>query len=298
MGVKARNTSRALVCVLATLHMVVQLPTKAASQERHGVLAFVREGEARGIWIVEPGGEERRLTNGQDYRPSWSPDGERIAFQRFDGDGSDLYLMDADGLRVRALTRRGGYYHPAWSPDGSQIVCGRVGNRRGEIVLMDADGSNQVRLTHNRWEETHPEWSPDGSRIAFASRRGGSAGSADVYLMNTDGSEERRLTRNQARDLEPTWSPNGRWIVFVSNRRGDQDLWLIHPDGTGLRILTHNDALDWAPQWSPDGTKIAFTRARYPKNQELMVVIDVRTRERFRLAISPAFELEPDWHPA
>jgi TolB protein len=71
---------------------------------------------------------------------------------------------------------------------------------------MDADGSNHARLTHNRWEDTHPEWSHDGSKIAFASRRGGSDGSADVYLMNDDGSEERRLTRNQA----GIWKPHGR----------------------------------------------------------------------------------------
>lgn len=288
---------RALICVLAAFHVLLQVPEGAASQETNAAIAFVRESGARGIWIVESGGEERRLTRGEDYRPSWSPDGKRIAFQRFDGGGSDLYVMDADGSRVRALTRRGGYYHPAWSPDGTQIACGRVGKGKGEILVIDADGSNQVQLTHNGWEETHPEWSPDGSTIAFASRRGGSAGSADVYLMNADGSEERRLTRNEAREQEPAWSPDGRWIVFVSNRRGDQDLWLIHPDGTGLRILTHNDALDWAPQWSPDGTKVAFTRARYSTNQELLVVIDVRTLERFRLAISPAFELEPDWRP-
>jgi hypothetical protein len=88
MGVKARNTSRALVCVLATLHMVVQLPTKAASQERHGVLAFVREGEARGIWIVEPtrprGNESgSRACSGQAFprlrtRPRTAPRGARL----------------------------------------------------------------------------------------------------------------------------------------------------------------------------------------------------------------------------
>jgi Tol biopolymer transport system component len=95
-----------------------------------------------------------------------------------------------------------------------------------------------------------------------------------------------------------------RWIVDRLRERSttaDQELFLIRPDGTGLTPLTHNDALDWAPAWSPDGTSVAFTSSLYSaasrRNQQLLVIIDVRTRERTRTAISPAFELHPDWRP-
>jgi len=46
-----------------------------------GTIAFVREVDEQGIWLVESNGSETRLTNGQDYRPDWSPDGRWIAFQ-------------------------------------------------------------------------------------------------------------------------------------------------------------------------------------------------------------------------
>lgn len=71
----------------------------------------------------------------------------------------------------------------------------------------------------------------------------------------------------------------------------------MNADGTNERRLTRNQARDRDPAWSPDGRRIAFTRARYRLQQEKLVVIDVETHERMRVAISPAFELEPDWQP-
>jgi Tol biopolymer transport system component len=290
----------ALSFALLSLSTLAPAPT-AIARDPHGrdTIVFVREPGRRGIWLVHPSGEERRLTVEQDYGPAWSPDGTRITFQRVDAGRSDIFVMHADGSHVRALTPGDGYYyHPSWSPDGARIVFGGFGGSRdghGELFVMQADGTNQQQLTNNQWEETTPHWSPDGSTIAFASHR---ERNFDLYLMDPDGTNERRLTRNEARDTSPVWSPDGSWIVFVSNRPGrDQDLFLIRPNGTGLRRLTTNDALDWAPAWSPDGTRVAFTRARYSSNQELIVVIDVRTRERTRIAISPAFELQPDWRP-
>jgi dipeptidyl aminopeptidase/acylaminoacyl peptidase len=280
-------------------------PDTACSRnpEGGGAIAFVRELGERGIWLVRPNGDEQRLTVRQeDYGPAWSPDGTRIAFVRFHADGSDVYVMRADGSHVRALTPGEGYYGGAsWSPDGRKIVFGGFGGsrdgRQGELFVMRADGMNLEQLTHNEWNDLAPHWSPDGSTIVFASHRDGNT---DLYLMDPDGTNERRLTHNRARDTMPAWSPDGSWIVFVSNRPlRDQDLFLIRPDGTGLTRLTHNDALDWTPAWSPDGTKVAFTRSRYPaasgRNQQLLVIIDVRTHERTRIAISPAFELHPDW---
>lgn len=131
-------------------------------------LAFTshRSGDSD-VWVVDVDGRNlRNLTrapNALDDRPSWSPDGSRIAFgssrdsssQDETRETGDVYVMDANGRNVRRLTRAArGSYAPAWSPDGKLIAVNSQRDGNSELYLMKADGSKQRRLT------LHPE--PDG----------------------------------------------------------------------------------------------------------------------------------------
>jgi dipeptidyl aminopeptidase/acylaminoacyl peptidase len=55
--------------------------------------------------------------------PVWSPDGTRIAFQAFEGDGWDVWVANADGTEQMAVTGGpGDELSPVWSPDGARIA--------------------------------------------------------------------------------------------------------------------------------------------------------------------------------
>ena len=92
------------------------------------------------------------LTNSasMDWFPSWSPDGQRIAFESNRDGPIALYLMDPDGSDVARLTTDNGIVigRPTWSPDSTRLAfpC-RVEGSNDDICAINADGSNLVRLT-------------------------------------------------------------------------------------------------------------------------------------------------------
>jgi dipeptidyl aminopeptidase/acylaminoacyl peptidase len=72
------------------------------------------------IWTVPvTGGTPTRLTTtaGPDAHPSYSPDGNRIAYFRQDG----IWVMDADGAHPHRILKVAGFT-PRWSPDGTAIA--------------------------------------------------------------------------------------------------------------------------------------------------------------------------------
>src|SRR6266508_2657137 len=70
-----------------------------------------------------------------DSQPSWSPDGQRIAFYS-DRDGNgEIYVMNADGSGLTRLTDNDAIDIPyGWSPDGRNLVF--TSGRKGTLDLF------------------------------------------------------------------------------------------------------------------------------------------------------------------
>jgi TolB protein len=108
----------------------------------------------------------QRLTDGgYATSPSWSPNGQFLAFawNRKYGPGApggqDIYIMDIASKRWTQLTHEQGRNDfPSWSPDGRHIVFQREEGRGAEIWSMLADGSEQHKLTQSG-SNSMPNWS-------------------------------------------------------------------------------------------------------------------------------------------
>ena len=107
----------------------------------------------------------RMTDQGYAVSPSWSPNGQLLAFAwvRHYGPGapgaSDIYVMDTASKQWVQLTHDGGRNDfPSWSPDGRHIVFQSNRSGKTQIWTMLADGTQQRQLT-TAGENSQPNWS-------------------------------------------------------------------------------------------------------------------------------------------
>lgn len=108
------------------------------------------------VYIMSSDGTnvQRMTDGGYATSPSWSPNGQFLAFawSRHYGPGApggqDIYVMDIASHRWIQLTHDiGRTDFPSWSPDGRHIVFQVNSHHRRQVWTMLADGTGQHALT-------------------------------------------------------------------------------------------------------------------------------------------------------
>lgn len=155
-------------------------------------------GCPRDLFVVNADATGLRMVASAAGSPSWSPDGEQIAFQTSGATGGTaIAIVNADGTgrTVLASTDQGSNLAPAWSTDGSTIVYSSIRREDWGIFAMPASGGTERELVPTRSSFGYvddPTWSPDGGRIAFVADSG-------IAVMRPDGSGIAQLIVQQGR---------------------------------------------------------------------------------------------------
>jgi TolB protein len=227
--------------------------------------------------------------------PSWSPDGEKIAFMSYRRNDPEIEIISRIDHQELPFQRTAGLdATPAWSPDGSRIAfaSSRDNNDGPEIYVADWNGRNPRRLTQARGVDISPEWNPrTGREIAFVSDRNGTA---QIYIMDAEGTNVRRIIQDGGTAVNPAWSPDGQNLAFAWQKRQSDvfDLYL-HNLATGTTIqLTRNLGDNESPSWAPDGLHLVFESTRSGTKQLYSMLADgtkVRQLTRTGRNESPAW---------
>jgi TolB protein len=214
--------------------------------------------------------------------PSWSPDGDKIAFASYRRGVPDIEILSRIERKPYTFERAGGTTSmPAWSPDGGKIAfaTSRDGSDM-EIYVADWNGKNMRRLTVNKGVDVSPVWNPrTGREIAFTSDR---AGSPQIYIMDAEGTNVRRLVEEGGHAVNAAWSPDGQRIAFAwqRSRTSNFDIY-IHDLATGMNTqITHDAGDNEKPSWAPDGRHVAFESSRTGARQIFSMILDgAKTRQ-------------------
>ena len=205
------------------------------------------------IWVLPiRGGEAKRITPDllEARQPTWSPDGESIAFQGYDDGTWHLYVIGRGGGDAKAITH--GEFddrEPAWSHDGSRIAFSS--DRVGGISTIWEVGvaSGALRRVSTR-DGRMPCWSPDGEGVTFVSNDRERDGPSDARrsapgLWTVDASGRERLLLEARDDNSPVaaaWSPDGSQLAYTTG--GGR----LFAGGRALS-LPAEDVFPFRPQW-------------------------------------------------
>lgn len=258
------------------------------------------------IEAVDQDGNTRTLVTAETEEtfnsPSWSPNGEDLAYVRTTEredreDEIDLLISEeqvTDGEDVFVFT-------PHWLSE-DELLYTADGNIRA--LEIEADTISDVPFTADFTLPTldyerksydfddrsprevqgilTPRLSPDGEHIAFIALN-------DLWLMRI-GQPPRRITNDSYYKADPAWSPDGRYVAYSSDKEGTQDLYLYDTQTDTTQRITSLDDAAVSAAWSPDGSTIAF------QNQDratLTVEVDITEDEvetgEVREVIDPLF---------
>ncbi len=169
------------------------------------------------IWTYDlPRGVLTPITHrGDNYTPTWTPDGERIVFtSNRTGIGYfQIFSIAADGSgNLEQLLESDSNQQP-WSisPDGRTLAFQELQASGFDLWTLPLEGDRQPQVfLATEFDERHPTFSPDGRAIAYTSNE---SGREEIYVRPYPRKRGKwKISRNGGTD--PLWAPDGRQIYY------------------------------------------------------------------------------------
>jgi Tol biopolymer transport system component len=237
------------------------------SPDLDGVVVFVApDGSLR---LLSEGDEEQVIAE-DVLHPSIHPEGDAVAFVRYDGATSEIWIWEPGGGAEVLGSRDGLVRNLEWNEDGDALFY---------HVQDDGDTTTVIRRYDFYWEAADTllaseQFSSEGASIqgfdvfpdgSLAVQVVATEGSCGIYIVDADlSSAETLLDGNGECYGQPSVSPDGEQVAFITEGTdGETYVAVLDYDGRHYRELaeiTQPEAEDFWPRiaWSPDSEMVLY----------------------------------------
>lgn len=221
------------------------------------------------------------------FNPTWSADGQRIAFSGLVGGLNDLFVYDLSSDTLKRLTNDAfAELDPAWSPDGLRIAFAtdrfttdleKLAPGRLRIAILDvASGDVREVAGFRDAKNMGPQWTSDGRGLIFLSDR---QGVTNIYRVSLAGGEPTQLTNlltgvSGITELSPAMSAAGGRIIFSAYEEDGYNVYALETEAqtTGSALVQLPRYAGFLPPRTsaegPVATALASSTAGLPPNAE------------------------------
>lgn len=197
----------------------------------------------------------------RSFSPSFSPDGQRIAFVSDSGALPELYTMPADGGKAERVTALSDPVNGVqWSPDGAWLafIVAPGGGMNRQVHLVRPDGKEARRITdggkENNWLGL---WSRDSKVLTVSSNRRDAA-AIDSYFFDPAAQKLDLIIKNPGMGhfIDVTRDHKMALLSRMVNR-GNNDVYLVDAEKKSeTRLTPHEGPGTFWGYFSKDGKAV------------------------------------------
>jgi Tol biopolymer transport system component len=313
----AHSLRRSVLLILLSILLAAGCTPSARSRSTAARLAYV--GLDDHIYTVPlDGGEPRRIGSvageaplpaGQRlaHWPTWSPDGSRLAFMRFEmsrvgDDRAGIYVASGDGAATRIFESTEDLpIYLSWAPDGASLAL--LTQQQSDLRLLALDPAGAIPPRElARGGPLYFAWSPDARRLLL--HVNGDSRDSDRATLSlvqpSQGPALEPLVSRPADFRAPAWSSDGSRLAFAARVAGGQTVLAIQaPDQSEpSRVALVGDAPVFV--WSNGGARLAFSSHAPDETPSYLgletIKADGTDRQRVTEENVTAFFWSPDGH--